>query len=406
MFKRVSFALVIVLMLAITGGLIASIGVKVFEQQQPDTSSSDTVTETTAAPNTVEVPLQELAITVLENGYWFEQLEEPLRVQYNAILKQILTNAHRETLLGDQTWGMTARVYGYEHTDESVERLLTAICNDHPELFFISANFTYKRYGDGLSVEFCYILSAEERLAAAIELEEAIASLLSDCRTDDPYETERNLHDALLTRCRYSYEAAESEALSDLHWRMSSPYAALCEGEAICGGYARAMQWLLARAEIDNMLVYNDDHVWNLVWLEDKPYFLDPTWNDFDDDIVSHRVFNVTYEDLIRTRTLPEVTPLHRSAVYFEENYFVREGDFIDGNWQTALTASLRRQLEEGKAWLEFRFSEDVFEEAVSYIESEAFFAEFDFLEEGAWTSFSYYTDDDLGIVTIKQTDA
>ncbi len=406
MFKRALFALVIVLMLAITGGLIASIGVTVFEQQQPETSSSDTVTETTAAPNTVEVPLQELGITVLENGYWFEQLEEPLRVQYNAILKQILANAHRETLLGDQTWGMTARVYGYEHTDESVERLLTAICNDHPELFFISANFTYKRYGDGLSVEFRYIFSAEERLAAAIELEEAIASLLSDCRADDPYETERNLHDALLTRCRYSYEATESGVLSDLHWHMSSPYAALCEGEAICGGYARAMQWLLARAEIDNVLVYNDDHVWNLVWLDDKPYFLDPTWNDFDDDIVSHRIFNVTYEELIRTRALPEATPLHRSAVYSEDNYFVREGDFIDGARQTTLTASLRRQLEEGKAWLEFRFSEDAFDEAVSYIEGESFFAEFDFLEEEKWTSFSYYTDDDLGIVTIKRTDA
>ncbi|MGN1227198.1 MAG: transglutaminase domain-containing protein, partial [Christensenellales bacterium] len=66
-------------------------------------------------------------------------------------------------------------------------------------------------------------------------------------------------------------------------------YGALCNGYAVCEGYARALKVLLDEMGINNILVYGyllsnqgayEEHMWNYVEIEHKWYAIDSTLND------------------------------------------------------------------------------------------------------------------------------
>lgn len=97
---------------------------------------------------------------------------------------------------------------------------------------------------------------------------------------------------------------------------------ALVDGQAVCEGYARGMQYLLQRAGIECSLVTginekNEPHMWNLVTINGRNYHLDPTWDDVDDRI-RYTFFNVTTDSITRTHTIDAdiigVDTWHRDA--------------------------------------------------------------------------------------------
>ena len=77
----------------------------------------------------------------------------------------------------------------------------------------------------------------------------------------------------------------------------STPYAALADKKAFCTGYARAFSLLASEAGLKTRLVYNDDHIWDLVKLGDHLYHVDCTYDDPlfcnapDKDAVCHSYF-------------------------------------------------------------------------------------------------------------------
>lgn len=77
----------------------------------------------------------------------------------------------------------------------------------------------------------------------------------------------------------------------------------LVNHNAVCNGYAEAMQILLMCAGINTKFVVGTtgdmDHAWNLVEINEKWYHLDATWNDplpDQGEDVLHAYFNVTDE--------------------------------------------------------------------------------------------------------------
>lgn len=85
-------------------------------------------------------------------------------------------------------------------------------------------------------------------------------------------------HDALRYRCVYD-ESAEVSA--DQH----TVYGALCEGRAVCEGYAEAFALLMEMGGISCQVVSGETksglpHAWNLVQAEGKWYHVDVTWDD------------------------------------------------------------------------------------------------------------------------------
>lgn len=346
----------------------------------------------------------DLGIALTENGYYYEQLDPALQKQYDQVLREIVHYAATETLLQNGDYGLSVSLNGYSHTEESMDLLYHAVYNDHPELFFMGTGFAYAYRDAHARLDLTYGMGLAQRREANEALLTVIRELEQGCTATEPYETERYFHDALLTRCTYADEAAEALIGTERYVPENTPYASLCEGKALCGGYARAMQWLLLRAGIPTTVVYNDTHVWNMVWIDGEPYHLDATWDDFEDGIVSHGYFNVTDDDLLGGRTLIEQKVPFPTATATAANFHRREGAYIEEVPSEALTAAIHRQVGHCGDRVELRFAPSVYETAVAYMDEGEIFAEFDGLDDetaALWDGLSYYPNESMHIVLL-----
>lgn len=119
-----------------------------------------------------------------------------------------------------------------------------------------------------------------------------VDEIVADAPEDSEYERVKYLHDQLVNNCSYDYTFAKAD--------IYNAYGALIRGEAVCHGYANAMQLLLSRAGFDAVTVIGDVegggfHKWNYVKLSDgKWYGIDPTWNDNAEGPVTYNFFLVS----------------------------------------------------------------------------------------------------------------
>ncbi len=144
------------------------------------------------------------------------------------------------------------------------------------------------------------------------------------------FEKEQALHDYLVKTCRYSRNL-DQPANSDIY----RAYGALINKDAVCNGYAEALQLLFACAGIESKFVLGTadgiSHAWNLVKLDNEWYHLDATWNDPIPDkknIAIHSYFNVSDEILSKTHTWERTNyPESNSMDY---NFYVKNQLYFD----------------------------------------------------------------------------
>ena len=141
----------------------------------------------------------------------------------------------------------------------------------------------------------------EEEVKAKTLYEKVKSILNSNIRQGmSDYQKELILHDYLVKNCHYS-ENTEQGAESDIY----RSYGALVNGDAVCNGYAEALQLLFNCVGVESQFVVGTadgvDHAWNLVKIGDKWYHLDATWDDplpDSGDKILHPYFNVS-DDVI-----------------------------------------------------------------------------------------------------------
>ena len=96
----------------------------------------------------------------------------------------------------------------------------------------------------------------------------------------------------------------------------------LLEGKALCSGYSDAMKIYLDQLKIPNYKIANDDHIWNLVYIDGQWLHLDLTWDDpvtnDGSNLLLHKFFLITTEKLI------DLDPTNHS---FKRNYY-KEADY------------------------------------------------------------------------------
>jgi len=95
------------------------------------------------------------------------------------------------------------------------------------------------------------------------------------------YEKLRYINNYLVDHCDYVPEAVEDP---DSHHAAFTTFGCLMEGKAVCEGYTNSVQLLCEMLEIPCIKVtgtaYGGDHIWNAVYLNDKWWMLDVTFND------------------------------------------------------------------------------------------------------------------------------
>ena len=116
-----------------------------------------------------------------------------------------------------------------------------------------------------------------------------------------PKEKIRDIHDYIINHTEY--DKLKYENKNDDTYKSNTAYGVLIEGYGTCNGYADAMEIFLDKMNIINYKISNEEHIWNLVYLDGKWYHLDLTWDDPISDININRD---TYF-LISTKTLEKI---------------------------------------------------------------------------------------------------
>ena len=151
-----------------------------------------------------------------------------------------------------------------------------AVCNDHPELFWLNTAYGYQYAPDGsiAEIDLSFNITATQMDTAKAAFDAGAKKILDQTYgkyTD--YDKEVAVHDALLDSVVYDRNAPMNQ----------SAYSALVNGRTVCAGYARAFQYIMQQLGIPCYYVEGyagENHAWNIVKLDDGYYNVDTTWDD------------------------------------------------------------------------------------------------------------------------------
>lgn len=135
------------------------------------------------------------------------------------------------------------------------------------------------------------------------KIDEIYNSIITDGMSD--YDKIKAVHDYIINNTIYDSDRAneiKSGLATDLKHKSNIAYGPLLEGKAICGGYTDAMALFLDKMGIENYKISSENHIWNLVYIDNEWKHLDLTWDDpvtsTGTNILTHTFFLVTTENL------------------------------------------------------------------------------------------------------------
>lgn len=202
------------------------------------------------------------------------------------LYKQIYANA--KTL--NRTFSVSENV-NIEEVDETID----AIYYDHPELFWLGNDYTYKYTKDNRVVEITlnFNMTIAEIKEAQQEFNQEVNELLKGAYSlDTAYQKEKYIHNLLINQVTYDEKAPNNQ----------SAYSAIVNKKTVCAGYAKAFQLLLTKLGIPCYYIVGfakEAHAWNIIKL-DGYYNVDLTWDDAKEQ---YKYFNKTDEFFNKTHT-------------------------------------------------------------------------------------------------------
>ncbi len=138
-------------------------------------------------------------------------------------------------------------------------------------------------------------------------INEKIESIKSEVIDDDMSDREKieAFHDYVINNSSYDEERAvdiENGNTENSTYNSHKANGPLLEGKALCSGYSDAMKLYLDQLGIPNYKIANDNHIWNLVYIDNQWLHLDLTWDDpvttDGSNLLLHKFFLVTTEEL------------------------------------------------------------------------------------------------------------
>ena len=295
------------------------------------------------------IPAQELTEIGSPYKFYYQQLETVEQHVYNRILKEVYDLPEE------------IRVPAIDGTQ--LDHVFSALLYDNPDLFFVGRKCTLISRPIGTYCAIRYIIEPSEYEAQKQALEAArdkVLATLSD--PSDPWQTELEIHDYVVSHCSYEIEDG------DLTY--SSAYGALINGVAACEGYSKAAKLLLDAAGIENGLVSGQAknsengvgaHMWNAVNVNGDFYHLDCTWDDpvgqDGKEIRLYAYFNLSDEAIGATHS---DFSHDFGCTQMKENYYVKTGTYFEsyGREDEAQLAKLiAAALKRGDTRIQLRFA-------------------------------------------------
>ena len=291
--------------------------------------------------------------------------EEGYQEYYFHLLEESEKRIYREMLNG-----IRKRENGFYLTtseETKINKVYHALLKDHPELFWVHNRqevYTTSYQGS----DYCefspgYTYTEEEITEirqAMYNAREAVSSLIPEGA--DTYEKVKTVYSYIIDTAEYA-SSEDDQNVAGIFWRK----------QAVCAGYARAVQYLLEQLEVPCIYVEGDardsdeGHAWNIVQIDGQYYYVDATNGDqprfLEGDAVQlaeHKTiiydylcpFPQEYEQVYTASkefSLPECTATDKNFYVLNQAYF----DMYD--YQTLYDYCCMR-LDNGAAVVRFKF--------------------------------------------------
>ena len=209
---------------------------------------------------------------------------------------------------------------GYRIKSEEIKKVIYAFQNDNPEIFWLANRYYVTYRGMDTIIKISSVMQKTEYEESLKKLKDQVDKILKSVPEGlSEYERELFIHDYIINNCKY-------DRSKDLQrpWERYTCLGCLVRKEAVCEGYSKATQLLLMRLGVECRTITGskdqEQHMWNMVKIDNEWYHLDVTW-DCTEDINRYSYFNVT-DDIIKHdhKINEEVSKMANMQVY-DKNY-------------------------------------------------------------------------------------
>ncbi len=194
----------------------------------------------------------------------------------------------------------------YEDPTASTHKYISSINNFiHPfntfDTLYVESNTLGK-----VTVEVSKVYNEEDIVLINQRVDEIYNSIIAN---EMDLETKiKTIHDYLINNSKYDETRDEFYTTNNYYqYKSNIAYGTLLEGYAICGGYTDAMYLFLDKLDMTSMKVASENHIWNLININNEWKHLDLTWDDpvssTGDDVLLDTFFLITTDELLEKDT-------------------------------------------------------------------------------------------------------
>lgn len=270
------------------------------ENQESDNRINNTKATTDTQISGSTVGTQVLTKNEYQNKYLYSQLGENGKIIYEKLYenKENLKTGTYTIQFGNTFYDILSQENGSDKLQEEYQTAIEAFTYDNPDVFYIDVTKMYinietiqKIFSTKYNV---YINSAKDPtyLLDGFTSKEQIDQcesqvitvknqILNQIAGKNDIEKMRYIHDYLVDTIEYDQTFGEKN--------IYNIYGALVSKTCVCEGYAKASQYLLNEAGLENIIITGtatnsdgktENHAWNYVNIDEKWYAIDTTWDD------------------------------------------------------------------------------------------------------------------------------
>lgn len=270
------------------------------ENQESDNRVNNTKATTDTKISGSTVGTQVLNKNEYQNKYLYSQLGENGKIIYEKLYenKENLKTGTYTIQFGNTFYDILSQENGSDKLQEEYQTAIEAFTYDNPDVFYIDVTKMYinietiqKIFSTKYNV---YINSAKDPtylldgFASKEQIDQCESQviavknqILNQIAGKNDIEKMRYIHDYLVDTIEYDQTFGEKN--------IYNIYGALVSKTCVCEGYAKASQYLLNEAGLENIIITGtatnsdgktENHAWNYVNIDEKWYAIDTTWDD------------------------------------------------------------------------------------------------------------------------------
>lgn len=289
--------------------------------------------------------------------------------------------------------------------DDLIDKISKYVLYDNPEFFYFDS-YTMYFNDDTTDMITYYTYSKKEIKKYQKQLDKVYTEFINTLPDDlNTFEQLGYIYKFVIDKCEYVENAKDDQEIT----------SSLLFNKTVCSGYAKAVQYLCDKLEIDCTYIggkQKDDpagdiigHAWNMVCLDNDYYYIDATWGD---NVEENAVFAMnSYFMFDSTDMLKLYEPddrIYEKTTTGQNTYFNHEGYYSETYDKTVLSKMVKKYRNNNAEWMEFKFSDNCYKEAKNkLIDQDEMFYLFNPYYSGEY-SVNYITLDELNIIIFNLT--